>query len=289
MRQNVRIAWYFLVLALLVGVWFAHGRADEKKTEPEGGFPAVAWIEAQENADVNKIEVKLEQKEAAEQQLSDPGNPDKGTLKERFAGAVLVGDSVATGFLDYEILDDHVFKTVSDTQTPQGVLCIVRQQESSLDAFLKAEKPLLLLLENLQDPGNLGTILRTAEGAGVTGVILSKGCVDLYNSKTIRSTMGSVYRVPTLYTEDLCQTVEVLKKHGICSYAAHLKGANFYDQENYQSGTAFLIGNEGNGLTEELTEKADTLIRIPMEGQLESLNAGVASAILMYEAYRQRR
>ena len=191
--------------------------------------------------------------------------------------------------LDYEILDDHVFKTVSDTQTPQGVLWIVRQQESSLDAFLKAEKPLLLLLENLQDPGNLGTILRTAEGAGVTGVILSKGCVDLYNPKTIRSTMGSVYRVPTLYTEDLCQTVEVLKKHGICSYAAHLKGANFYDQESYQSGTAFLIGNEGNGLTEELTEKADTLIRIPMEGQLESLNAGVASAILMYEAYRQRR
>ena len=153
----------------------------------------------------------------------------------------------------------------------------------------KKKNPFLLILENLQDPGNLGTILRTAEGAGVTGVILSKGCVDLYNPKTIRSTMGSVYRVPTLYTEDLCQTVEVLKKHGICSYAAHLKGANFYDQENYQSGTAFLIGNEGNGLTEELTEKADTLIRIPMEGQLESLNAGVASAILMYEAYRQRR
>ena len=191
--------------------------------------------------------------------------------------------------LDYEILDDHVFKTASDTQTPQGVLCIVRQQASDLPTLLRAEKPLLLLLENLQDPGNLGTILRTAEGAGVTGVILSKGCVDLYNPKTIRSTMGSVYRVPTLYTEDLCQTVEVLKKHGIRSYAAHLKGANFYDQENYQSGTAFLIGNEGNGLTEELTEKADTLIRIPMEGQLESLNAGVASAILMYEAYRQRR
>ena len=191
--------------------------------------------------------------------------------------------------LEYEILDDHVFKTASDTQTPQGVLCIVRQQESSLESLLNAEKPLLLLLENLQDPGNLGTILRTAEGAGVTGVILNKGCVDLYNPKTIRSTMGSVYRVPTLYTEDLCQTVETLKQHGIRSYAAHLKGANFYDQENYQGGTAFLIGNEGNGLTEELTEKADTLIRIPMEGQLESLNAGVASAILMYEAYRQRR
>lgn len=191
--------------------------------------------------------------------------------------------------LEFEVMQDHIFKTASDTQTPQGVLCIVRQQESDLKTLLEAEKPLLLLLENLQDPGNLGTILRTAEGAGVTGVILSKGCVDLYNPKTIRSTMGSVYRVPTLYTEDLRETVELLKAHGIRSFAAHLKGVNFYDQENYRGGTAFLIGNEGNGLTEELTEQADTLIRIPMEGKLESLNAGVASAILMYEAYRQRR
>lgn len=191
--------------------------------------------------------------------------------------------------LHYEVMQDSVFKAVSDTQTPQGVLCIVRQQESRLEELLSAERPLLLLLENLQDPGNLGTILRTAEGAGVTGVILSKGCVDLYNPKTIRSTMGSIYRVPTLHTEDLGEVVEKLKEQGIRSYAAHLKGKNFYDQEDYRGGTAFLIGNEGNGLTEELSEKADTLIRIPMEGQLESLNAGVASAILMYEAYRQRR
>ncbi len=191
--------------------------------------------------------------------------------------------------LHYEVMQDSVFKAVSDTQTPQGVLCILRQQESTLEELLRAERPLLLLLENLQDPGNLGTILRTAEGAGVTGVILSKGCVDLYNPKTIRSTMGSIYRVPTLYTEDLGGVVEKLKERGIRSYAAHLKGKNFYDQEDYRGGTAFLIGNEGNGLTEELSEKADTLIRIPMEGQLESLNAGVASALLMYEAYRQRR
>lgn len=191
--------------------------------------------------------------------------------------------------LEYEVMQDQVFKAASDTQTPQGVLCIVRQQESSLETLLHGQSPLLLLLENLQDPGNLGTILRTAEGAGVTGVILSKGCVDLYNPKTIRSTMGSIYRVPTLYTENLSQTVEFLKKHGIRSYAAHLKGEHFYEQESYQGGTAFLIGNEGNGLTEELTARADCLIRIPMEGRLESLNAGVASAILMYEAYRQRR
>lgn len=191
--------------------------------------------------------------------------------------------------LEYEIMEDGVFRAASDTQTPQGVLCIVRQNPGSLEAMLRAERPLLLLLENLQDPGNLGTILRTAEGAGVTGVILSKGSVDLYNPKTIRSTMGSVYRVPTLYAEELGAVVDRLRENGIRSFAAHLKGERFYDAEDYRGGTAFLIGNESSGLTEELSARADTLTRIPMEGQLESLNAGVAASILMYEAYRQRR
>ena len=104
MRQNMRIAWYFLLLALAAGVWLMQDRKDGKKAEPESGFPAVAWIEAQEDVDVKEIEAKLNQKEAA-MQTPDPEKLDKGSLKERFAGAVLVGDSVATGFLDYEILD----------------------------------------------------------------------------------------------------------------------------------------------------------------------------------------
>ena len=168
---------------------------------------------------------------------------------------------------DVEILEDRVFAAACDTKTPQGVLC----------------------LENLQDPGNLGTILRTAEGAGVDGVILSKESVDIYNPKTIRSTMGSVYRLPFLYVDSIESILPVLKKHHVHTYAAHLKGKNSYEQENYCGGTAFFIGNEGNGLTDHLSSQADTLIRIPMEGKLESLNAAVASAILMYESYRQRR
>ena len=148
---------------------------------------------------------------------------------------------------------------------------------------------MLLVLENLQDPGNLGTMMRTAEGAGVTGVLLSRGCVDIYNPKTIRSTMGSIYRVPFLYTDDLLGDMDRLHEKGIVTYAAHLKGKGFYDEESYKGPTAFLIGNEGNGLTDELSEKAKQYIKIPMEGQLESLNAAVAAAILMYEASRQRR
>lgn len=190
-----------------------------------------------------------------------------------------------------EIVDDKVFKSLSDTVTPQGVLCLISMKDWSLEEILEGVKnPLLMILEDLQDPGNLGTIIRTGEGAGITGVILSRTSVDVFNPKVIRSTMGSVYRVPVLYVDSIEKEVlSVLKTHGITTYAAHLKGKNNYDQEDYGKGTAFFIGNEGNGLTDSLTACADALIKIPMEGQVESLNAAMASGILMYEAARQRR
>lgn len=202
---------------------------------------------------------------------------EKGTLKDSLDG------------ISYEVLKNEVFNHVADTKTPQGILCVMKQKKYTLDQLTAAECPLLLVLENLQDPGNLGTMMRTAEGAGVTGVLLSRGCVDIYNPKTIRSTMGSIYRVPFLYTDDLLRDMDKLHEKGIVTYAAHLKGKGYYDEESYQGPTAFLIGNEGNGLSDEVSEKAKQYIKIPMEGKLESLNAAVAAAILMYEASRQRR
>ena len=187
------------------------------------------------------------------------------------------------------IVDDQVFRQVSDTQTPQGIMAIVRQKENSLEDILKQPNALLLFLENIQDPGNLGTMMRTAEGAGVTGIILSRESVDIYNPKTIRATMGSLYRMPFVYVDDFCGTVQLAKSQGIRLYAAHLKGKNTYDGEDYRQPTGFLIGNEGNGLTKEAADSATDYIRIPMGGQLESLNAAVAAAVLMYEANRQRR
>ena len=151
------------------------------------------------------------------------------------------------------------------------------------------EHPLFLVLEDLQDPGNMGTIFRTAEGAGVDGIFMSTNCVDIYNPKTIRSTMGSVYRVPFVIAPDLQDVFAWFKKQGIRSYAAHLKGKNSYDQEDYTRGTAFLIGNEGNGLRDEVADAAECYIKIPMCGEVESLNAAVASSVLMFEAARQRR
>lgn len=189
----------------------------------------------------------------------------------------------------YEIVAEDVFCRISDTQAPQGILCVVGRPEYNLNQLLQARAPLLVVLENLQDPGNLGTIIRTGEGAGITGVIMSRGTVDVYNPKTIRATMGSVYRVPFIYEDDLRETIKRLRDNGIRSYAAHLAGEKKYDDLSFRGGTAFLIGNEGNGLSEGLLELADDFLRIPMEGRVESLNASVAAALLMYEAHRQRK
>lgn len=189
----------------------------------------------------------------------------------------------------FEVLSDTVFSYVSDTKTPQGILCLMKMQEYTLEGLLKRKNGTWLILENVQDPGNLGTMFRTGEGAGISGVIMDGATADIYNPKTIRSTMGSIYRVPFYVTEDLAETVKKLKDSGIRTYAAHLEGSVCYDEPDYTSGCAFLIGNEGNGLTEEMTLLADTRIHIPMEGQLESLNAAMAAGILMYEAKRQRR
>lgn len=195
-----------------------------------------------------------------------------------------------------EIFSERVFAYVSDTQHPQGVMCVVRQrgQKEDLGETLtknvrKMEKPLFLLLDHLQDPGNLGTIFRTAEAAGVTGIILSQDCADIYNPKTIRSTMGSVFRMPFWYVRDIKEAIHVLKQKSIRIYAAHLCGAMFYDEADYLGASAFLIGNEGNGLQDEIASLADDYIQIPMEGEVESLNAAVAAAILMFEARKQRR
>lgn len=188
-----------------------------------------------------------------------------------------------------EILSDTVFQYVSDTKTPQGILCIVQQKKYDIDELLKLENPHFIVLDNLQDPGNLGTIVRTAEGAGVNAVFLSRESVDIYNPKTIRSTMGSIYRMPVIYVDNLLQLLSLFRQKGIKSYAAHLNGEKSYDKENYQSGTAILIGNEGNGLRDEVASLADVWVQIPMQGQVESLNAAIAASILMFEVYRQRR
>lgn len=195
----------------------------------------------------------------------------------------------------YEVFTDTVFQKVSDTQTPQGVLCVLSMPQYTLTEWIdrwtadRKKAPLLMLLEDLQDPGNLGTILRAGEGAGVDGVILTRQTADIFNPKVIRATMGSIYRVPFFIVDTLAGTVELLKKKGVAVYAAHLNDSVSYDTLDYTQPTAFLIGNEGSGLQQKTAECATQYIKIPMAGQVESLNAAMAAVILMYEAARQKR
>lgn len=191
--------------------------------------------------------------------------------------------------LTFERVSDEVFSRMSDTQTPQGILCVMRKKAWRPEDILAGEDPFVMVLEDIQDPGNLGTILRTGEGAGINGVLMSPGCADIYNPKTIRSTMGSIYRVPFACAASMEETAALLRAAGIRLYAAHLQGSVVYTEPDYTKGTALLIGNEGNGLRPETAALADCRIRIPMAGQVESLNAAMASGILMYEAARQRR
>ncbi|MDE5908223.1 MAG: RNA methyltransferase [Lachnospiraceae bacterium] len=192
-----------------------------------------------------------------------------------------------------EQVSKEVLRHASDTQTPQGILFVMEQMSYSLKEMVEkavvrekegGRAPLFLILEDIQDPGNLGTMIRTGEGSGVDGIIMSKGTVDIYNPKTIRATMGSLYRVPFVYGQELHGAIRLLQENQITVYAAHLKGEQYFDEIAYEGGSAFLIGNEGKGLTAEVSKQADCYLKIPMEGKLESLNAAVAAALLMYQA-----
>lgn len=228
--------------------------------------------------------------------------------------------------VEFEVVRDDIFRKMSDTQTPQGILCVVKRMDKTFEDLIRetqmkeeqetecqekdkhqkdnqkkdyqekdgqaereCAKSLYLILEDIQDPGNLGTMIRAGEGAGVSGVIMSDKTVDVYNPKTIRATMGSIYRVPFCYVSDLHRCIKDLQECDVKVYAAHLKGEEAYDLQNYCKSVAFLIGNEGNGLKDETAELADAYIKIPMLGKVESLNAAIAATLLVYEAARQRR
>lgn len=189
----------------------------------------------------------------------------------------------------YIKVSDDVVLHMSDTVTPQGIIVVAKMLDYNINDYINIEETAtFLLLEEIKDPGNMGTIIRTAEGAGIKMVIMDSKCVDIYNPKVVRSTMGSIYRVPFIIEESLCEIIDILKKNGVKTYAAHLLGDEYYDENVFVESSAIMIGNEAKGLSDEVSKKADKLIKIPMDGSLESLNASVAAAIFMYEARKKR-
>lgn len=181
------------------------------------------------------------------------------------------------------VLSDNLFKSIASTENSQGVLATVKMKAYNYTV----EAGMYVLVDKVQDPGNLGTIIRTAHSAGCKGVILTKDTVDLYNEKTLRSTMGSIFNLPIILDDKLTFTKGLMEKgfNLICSSLQ--TNLNFYDV-NLTHNSIIAVGNEGNGISEEILNMATTKVKIPMLGSTESLNVGIAASIMIYEGVRQR-
>lgn len=191
---------------------------------------------------------------------------------------------------DVLLVGDQAFKYLAETVSPQGIGAVLEiPKQPSLPALL-ANSDKLLILENLQDPGNLGTCIRTADAFGFDGVLCTGDCVDAYNPKVLRSTVGSMFHIPVLRVESsVGEILEQVKKAHFTVYGAHPRGGSkAYSEALFRGKTAIIIGNEGAGLTEMAKRGSDSLVTIPMPGRAESLNAGIAASVLMYEVIRRK-
>ena len=209
---------------------------------------------------------------------------------------VVCDNCVKTGEIDSKVLyeiakyncvyvDEKVFNNMTDVQNPQGLLAVVEKKNTDKD--IKYNEDVIVVLDDIQDPGNLGTILRTIDSVGLTQVIVSKKSGDVFNPKVVRSTMGAIFRVNIIESENLVNTLKEIKKHKFKVVATSLQTEeSIYDIE-YKK-TAIVIGNEANGVSKEVLEMSDKKVKIPMPGKTESLNAAVATGVILYEYVRQK-
>lgn len=192
--------------------------------------------------------------------------------------------------IELYLVTDKLFDVVSDTENPQGLMAICKKRDILFEDVIskKDKKSFYIILEDLQDPANIGTIIRTADACNVDGIFLTKGCVDIYNPKVLRGTMGSFFHLPIVEGINIDEVGEYFKKNSISMYATHLRGEIYPYDLNLTESCVFLIGNEGKGLSNESANMCDNLVKIPMLGKAESLNASVATSVILYEVVRQR-
>ena len=177
-------------------------------------------------------------------------------------------------------LSDHVFQSVGSTKTPQGIAAVVRIQAK------QSEGSRLIALDGLQDPGNVGTVIRTADAAGFTGVLLSRDCSDVFSPKVLRATMGSIFHIGIEITESLPDSLAKYREKGYSVISSQLDGKPFYSREVLKEPYILIVGNEGNGISEAVRAEATHRYRLPMRGEAESLNVAVAAGIMMYDLTR---
>ena len=185
-------------------------------------------------------------------------------------------------FENTEYVSEQIFKYISETETPQGILAVVEQKKSKDE-----EENIIFALDNVQDPGNLGTIIRSLDCAGIKSLILSSGCADLYNPKVVRSTMGAIFRVNIEKSQDFIGKLIKLKEKGYNVITTSLQTNKSIYDINFKEKCVIVIGNESKGVSNDVIDIADSKTKIPMIGKTESLNAGVAASIIAYEVVRQ--
>lgn len=181
---------------------------------------------------------------------------------------------------------EKIFRYLSEVEAPQGILAII--EKSNQDTEIDYTQDIIVALDDIQDPGNLGTILRTVDSIGLTQILVSKGTADAYNPKVVRYTMGAIFRVKIIECEDLRQTLKEIKKHKFKIVVSSLQTENTIYDIQYNK-KVIIIGNEANGVKKEIQDIADEKVKIPMIGKTESLNASVATGIILYEYVRQKR
>lgn len=186
---------------------------------------------------------------------------------------------------DCVYVTDKVFKSITGVNTPQGILAIINKKEQNNEIDYKQD--IIVALDNIQDPGNMGTILRTIDSAGLNQIIISKGSVDCYNPKVVRSTMGAIFRVNIIECDNLVNTLKEVKKHKFKIAVTSLQTEQSIYDIDYKN-KLIVIGNEANGVSQQIQQIAETKIKIPMIGKTESLNASVATGIIIYEYIRKK-
>lgn len=202
------------------------------------------------------------------------------------SGSMLICELSAKG-AEVILVPDSLIERISDTETPQGIIASIAIEEPSISEVFFDLSRLFLILDGVQDPGNVGTLIRTGAAAGVGCVILTKGCADVYNPKTLRSTMGAVFAVPVIERVEPRDVIDHIKTAGVNLVVADGEGETDYCDPWYTGKTCLVIGNEAHGVSDVFLDVADVRVKIPMMNDVESLNAAVAGSILLYEAYRQ--
>ena len=182
-------------------------------------------------------------------------------------------------------VSEKIFLSLTNVVNPQGILAVIEREKQA--EKIDYNEDLYLILDDIQDPGNMGTILRTADSLNMKQIIVSKDCADAYNPKVVRSTMGAIFRINIIESDNLVKTIKEMKKHKIKVMATSLETSKSMYNVSYEK-TAIVIGNEANGVEKEILELADEKIKIPMQGKTESLNASVATAVILYEAMRNK-